>query len=36
VSARANQYSTKAPCMIRSVILNSRGSCHGRCPFSAP
>ena len=36
VSARANQYSTKAPSSFRSLILNSRCSCHGRRPFSAP
>jgi len=36
VSARANQYSTKAPSSFRSMILNSRCSCHGRLPISAP
>jgi hypothetical protein len=36
VSARANQYSTKAPSSFRSLILNSPCSCHGRNPFSAP
>jgi len=35
VSARANQYSTKAPSSLWSFILNSRCSCHGRHPFSA-
>jgi len=28
VSARANQYSTKAPSLFRSLILNSHCSCH--------
>ena len=36
VSSRANQYSTKAPSSCSSLILNSRCSCHGRRPFSAP
>jgi hypothetical protein len=36
VSARANQYSTKAQSLFWSLILNSRCSCHGRRPFSAP
>jgi hypothetical protein len=36
VSARANQYSTKAPSSFWSLILNSHSSCHGRLPFSAP
>ena len=36
VSARANQYSTKTPSSCRSLILNSRCSCHGRCPFNVP
>jgi len=36
VSARAHQYSTKAPSSFRSLILNSRCSCHGRHPFRAP
>jgi hypothetical protein len=36
VSTRANQYSTNAPSSFRSSILNSRCSCHRRCPFSAP
>jgi len=36
VSARANQYTTKAPSLFRSLMLNSRCSCHGRWPFSAP
>jgi len=36
VSSRANQYSTKAPSSCWSLILNSRCSCHGRRPFSAP
>jgi len=35
VSARANQDSTKALSSFRSLILNSRCSCHGRHPFSA-
>jgi len=35
-SARANQYSTKAPFLFRSLILNIHCSCHGRCPSSAP
>ena len=34
VSARANQYSTKAPSLFRSLILNSRCRCDGRRPFS--
>jgi len=36
ISARANQYSTKAPSSFRSLMLNSRRSWHGRRPFSAP
>jgi len=36
VSARANQYSTRAPSSLRSLILNCCCSCHGRPPFSAP
>jgi len=36
VSARANQYSTKAASLFRSVILNSRCSCRGRRPFRVP
>jgi len=36
VSARAIQYSTKAPSSFRSLILKSRCSCHGRWRFSAP
>jgi hypothetical protein len=36
LNARANQYSTKAPSLFRSLILNSRCSCHGRHPFSVP
>jgi len=36
VSARANQYSTKAPFSFRSLILDSHCSCHGRRPFSTP
>jgi len=36
VSARANQYSMKAPSSFWSFILNSRCSCHGRRPFSPP
>ena len=36
VSTRANQYSTKAPSSLRSVILNSCCSYHGRRPFSVP
>jgi hypothetical protein len=36
VSARANQYSTKAPSSFWSLILNRRCSCHGRRPFCAP
>jgi hypothetical protein len=36
VSARADQYSTKAPSSFRSVILNSHCSCHGKRPFSVP
>jgi len=36
VSARANQYSTKAPSSFWSVILNSGCRSHGRRPFSAP
>jgi len=36
VSARANQYSTKAPSSFLSLILNCRCSCHRRRPFSAP
>jgi len=35
-SARANQYSTKVPSSFGSLILNSRCSCHGRRPGSAP
>jgi len=35
VSARDNQYSTKVQSSVRSLVLNSRCSCHGRCPFSA-
>jgi len=35
VSARANQYSTKAPSSLQSLILNSRCSCHGTRPFRA-
>jgi len=36
VSAKADQYSTKAPSTFWSLILNSHCSCHGRRPFSAP
>ena len=36
VSARANQYSMKAPSSFWSLILNSHCSCHGRRPFSTP
>ena len=36
VSARAIQYSTKAPSSFRSLITNRHYSCHGRCQFSAP
>ena len=36
VSARANQYSTKAPSSFWSLILNGHCCCHGRRPFSAP
>jgi hypothetical protein len=36
VSARANQYSAKAPSSYRSLILNSCCSYHRRHPFSAP
>jgi len=36
VRARVNQYSTKAQSSFWSLMLNSRCSCHGRCPFSAP
>jgi hypothetical protein len=36
VNARANQYSTKAPSLFRSLILNSHCSCHRWRPFSAP
>jgi len=36
VSARANQYSTKAPSLFWCLNLNSRCSCHGRRPFSVP
>jgi len=36
VSARANQYSTKAPSSFRSLIVNSHCSCHGTRPFSVP
>jgi len=36
VSARANQNSTQAPSSFWSLMLNSRCSCHGRRPFSAP
>jgi len=36
VSARANQYSMKAPSSLRSLILSCRCSSHGRCLFSAP
>jgi hypothetical protein len=35
VSARAKQYSTKAPSSYRSLIMNSHCSCHWRLPFSA-
>jgi len=35
-SARANQYSAKAPSSLRSLIFNSRCSCHGRRPFNTP
>jgi hypothetical protein len=35
VSARSNQYSTKAPSSFWSFIFNSRCSFHGRRPFSA-
>ena len=35
MTARANQYWTKAPSSFWSLILNSRWSCHGRRPFSA-
>jgi len=35
VSARANQYSMKAPSSFWSLILNIRCSCHGRRPCSA-
>jgi hypothetical protein len=34
--AWANQYSTKAPSMFRSLILNTRCSCHWRRQFSPP
>jgi hypothetical protein len=33
VSARANQYSKNVKSSFRSLILNSRCSCHGRSPF---
>jgi len=36
VSARANQYSTKAPSLFRRFIQNGRCSCHGRRPFCLP
>jgi hypothetical protein len=36
VSAWANQYSTKAPSMFRSLILNTCCSCHWRRQFSPP
>jgi len=36
VSARANQYSTKAPSSFLSLILNSHCSCQGRHPSSTP
>jgi len=36
VSARDNQYPTKAPSSFTSLILNSRCSCHRRRLFSAP
>jgi hypothetical protein len=36
VCGRANQHSRKAPSSFWSLIWNSRCSCHGRCPFSAP
>jgi len=36
VSARANEYSTKAPSLFWSLILNNHCSCHRRRPFSAP
>jgi hypothetical protein len=36
VSARAKQYSKKAPFSFRSLILNSRCSGQGRRPFSVP
>ena len=35
-SARASQYSTKAPSLFRSLILYSHCSRHWRSPFSAP
>jgi hypothetical protein len=35
-SARANQYSTKAPSLFRRLIFYCHCSCHGRRPFSAP
>jgi len=36
VSARADQYSMKAPSSFRCLILNSLCSCHRRSPLSAP
>jgi len=36
VSARAHQYTTKAPSSFRSLILNSRCSSYGRRPFGVP
>jgi hypothetical protein len=36
VSARASQYSTKAPSLFWSLNLNSRCSCHGRRLFRVP
>ena len=36
LSARANQYSTKAPSSLRSLILISHCSCHGRRTLSEP
>jgi len=35
-TARAKHYSTKAPSRFRSLILNSRCTSLGRCPFSVP
>jgi hypothetical protein len=36
VSARAKQYSKRAPSSFRSLILNSHCSCHRSRPFSVP